>query len=44
MDSLNLATAIADNASVFVTFDATLLENKKLENEFGIKIKHPREI
>jgi len=44
MDTLNLATAIADNASVFVTFDATLLENKKLENEFGIKIKHPREI
>jgi len=44
MDSLNLATAIADDASVFVTMDATLLGNKKLESEFGIKIKHPSEL
>jgi len=44
MDSLNLAIAIANDASVFVTMDATLLGNKKLESEFGIKIKHPSEL
>ena len=44
MDSLNLATAITGNANVFVTMDGTFLENKKLEKEFGIKIKHPDEL
>jgi len=44
MDSLNLATAIANDASVFVTMDATLLGNYKLESVFKIKIKHPGEL
>ena len=44
MDSLNLAIAITKNADVFVTTDRTLLENKKLEKEFKIKIKHPRDL
>ena len=44
MDSLNLATAITENADVFVTLDGTFLENKKLESAFGIKIKHPGEL
>jgi len=44
MDALNLATAITENADVFVTLDGTLLENKKLEKEFEIKIKHPADL
>ena len=44
MDALNLAAAISDCAKVFVTFDGTLLGNKKLENEFKIKIKHPNDV
>ena len=44
MDSLNLATAITRNADVFVTMDGTFLDNKKLEKEFKIKIKHPRDL
>ncbi len=44
MDALNLATAITENAKVFVTLDNTFLGNKKLESAFGIKIKHPDEL
>jgi len=44
MDALNLATAITDNAEVFVTPDNTFLGNKKLESAFGIKIKHPCDV
>ncbi|ODS42647.1 MAG: hypothetical protein MSIBF_04920 [Candidatus Altiarchaeales archaeon IMC4] len=44
MDALNLATAIAENASVFVTMDDKLVGNKKLESEFGIKIRHPHSV
>jgi len=44
MDALNLATAITENADVFVTLDGKLIGNKKIESAFKIKIKHPREL
>ncbi|ODS36073.1 hypothetical protein BEH94_07530 [Candidatus Altiarchaeales archaeon WOR_SM1_SCG] len=44
MDALNLATAITENARVFVTLDGKLVGNKKLESAFGTKIKHPCEL
>ncbi|PKP58173.1 MAG: hypothetical protein CVT89_03280 [Candidatus Altiarchaeales archaeon HGW-Altiarchaeales-2] len=44
MDALNLATAITENADVFVTMDSKLVGNKKLESAFKIKIKHPRDV
>ncbi len=44
MDALNHATAIADGANVFVTIDNDLVENKKLESAFRIKIKHSGEL
>lgn len=44
MDALNLATAIAENANVFVTMDNDLVGNKRIESFFKIKIKHPDEL
>ena len=44
MDALNLATAITENADVFVTLDDKLAGNKKIESAFKIKIKHPNEL
>ena len=44
MDALNLATAITENADVFVTLDGKLVGNNKLESAFKIKIKHPNEL
>jgi len=43
-DALNLATAITENADVFVTLDGKLVGNKKLESAFKIKISHPSEL
>ena len=43
-DALNLATAITENADVFITMDDKLVGNKKIESVFGIKIKHPRDV
>ena len=43
-DTLNLATAIAENALVFVTLDDTFIGNKRIESAFKIKIKHPGEL
>ncbi|PKP58711.1 MAG: hypothetical protein CVT88_06865 [Candidatus Altiarchaeales archaeon HGW-Altiarchaeales-1] len=44
MDALNLATAIAENANIFVTLDKDLAGNKRIELDFEIKIKHPDEL
>ncbi len=44
MDALNLATAITEDADVFVTPDDKLAGNKKLESAFKIKIKRPGEV
>ncbi len=40
-DALHYATAVQENAKSFVTLDKILLENYIIENEFGVKIKHP---
>ena len=47
IDSLDreiLACAIEDNAAILVTLDSKLLNNQKLENAFGIKIRHPKDL
>ncbi len=44
VDALNLATAITQNADIFVTLDGTFLNNKRLERGVGIKIKHPEDL
>ena len=43
-DSIHLANCIQDKGNTFVTFDEKLVENKKLENEFNIRILHPRNL
>lgn len=37
-------SAVEDKATVFVTLDTALVDNEVLEREFGIKIKHPRDL
>jgi len=43
-DAIHLANCIQDNGNTFVTFDEKLAENKRIENEFGIKIMHPEDL
>lgn len=42
-DSSILACAIEDN-SILVTLDNNLLHNKKIEEQYKVKIKHPKEL
>ncbi|MCD6274753.1 MAG: PIN domain-containing protein [Candidatus Aenigmarchaeota archaeon] len=42
-DSSILACAIEDN-SILVTLDNDLLHNKKIEEQYKVKIKHPKEL
>jgi len=42
-DALILASAIEDKATL-VTLDNELLHNKKIEEQYNIKIKHPKEL
>lgn len=44
MDREITACAIEDKADVLVTLDKDLLHNRKIENIFDIKIKHPKEL
>lgn len=44
LDALHLSIAITSNASTFVTLDKKLIHNHELENKFGIKILHPKEL
>ncbi|NCN39157.1 MAG: hypothetical protein COY38_01875 [Candidatus Aenigmarchaeota archaeon CG_4_10_14_0_8_um_filter_37_24] len=44
MDGLHLACAIENNIKTFVTIDHDLLGNQKIEEEFKIKIRHPKEL
>jgi predicted nucleic acid-binding protein len=45
VDSLLLACAISDKANFFVTIDNKLLRNSEfVEDEFGIEIKHPKDL
>ena len=43
-DAMIFACAVEDNVNTLVTLDKNLIHNEKLEKEFGIKIKHPREL
>lgn len=43
-DRLILASAIEDGATFFVTLDSKLVDNMILEKEFGISIKHPKDL
>ena len=44
LDALHLATAVDNGANVFVTFDKTLMNSKRLEKEFHTRIMHPRDL
>lgn len=39
-----VACAVEDKAVVLVTLDANLTRNEKIEKEFGIEIRHPKEL
>lgn len=43
-DAIHLANCIQDKGNTFVTIDEKLVGNKKLENEFKIKIMHPKDL
>ena len=43
-DALHIAAAIIDKANAFVTFDSALLNSRKIESEFKIKIMHPNDL
>lgn len=43
-DRTILASAVEDKAAVLVTLDSKLVDNTNLEKEFGIKIKHPKNL
>ena len=43
MDSLIVANAIGDGTNL-VTLDKKLIRNQTIEREFGIKIRHPKDI
>jgi len=43
-DAIHFANCIQDKGNVFVTFDEKLAENEKLENEFNIRIIHPKNL
>ena len=40
-DALHIATAIEDNAKIFVTFDENLINNHLIQKKFSLKIRHP---
>jgi predicted nucleic acid-binding protein len=42
-DASIVACAIEDN-SILVTLDNDLLHNKKIEEQYNVKIKHPKEL
>jgi len=44
MDAIHLANCIQDKASTFVTFDEKLVENNRIEKEFGVRIMHPKDL
>lgn len=44
IDAIHLANCIQDKGNTFVTFDGKLVENRKLENEFKVKIMHPKDL
>lgn len=39
-----VACAVEDKAVVLVSLDTDLIHNEKIEKEFGIKIRHPKEL
>lgn len=39
-----IACAIEDKAAVLVTLDKDLIHNERIENIFGIRIRHPKEL
>lgn len=43
-DRLILASASEDRADYLVTLDKKLIRNEKLEKEFNIKIRHPKDL
>lgn len=43
-DTEILSCAIEDGARILVTLDTKLIHNERIENEFGIEIKHPKEL
>lgn len=43
-DALHYATAVKDKANTFVSFDEKMVDNKTLENAFGVKIIHPEDL
>lgn len=44
IDAEILACAVEDEAQVLVTLDTKLIHNSRIENEFGIDIRHPSEL
>ena len=43
-DALHYATAVVNNANIFVTLDTKLLRSQTLEKEFGVKITSPESL
>lgn len=43
-DAVHLANCIQDKCNAFVTFDEKLIGNERLENEFNIRITHPKNL
>jgi len=43
-DAINYAMAVQENADTFVSFDEKLLDNPTLENVFGVKVLHPKDL
>lgn len=44
MDALHVACAMENGIKVFVTFDPVLVRNERLEEAFGIRLQHPKEL
>lgn len=44
VDGEIVACSIEDKASTLVTLDKDLLHNERIENAFGIKIRHPKDL
>ena len=44
IDSEIIACAIEDGAKIIVTLDKKMINNKRLEEEFNIMIRHPRDL
>lgn len=44
LDREILSCAVEDESNLLVTLDKDIIHNEKLEKEFGIEIRHPKEL